>query len=43
MGVGMKDRELERMNVDELWDLHLRILDVLDRKLENEATAARST
>jgi DNA-binding protein H-NS len=32
----MKDRELERMNVDDLWDLHLRIIDVLNRKLENE-------
>jgi DNA-binding protein H-NS len=36
MGVGMKDRELERMNVDDLSDLYLRILDVLDRKLESE-------
>lgn len=24
------------MNVDDLWDLHLRILDVLNRKLESE-------
>lgn len=32
----MKDRELEKMELDDLWDLHQRIIDVLDRKLENE-------
>jgi DNA-binding protein H-NS len=32
----MKDRELEKMELDDLWDLHLRIIEVLDRKLENE-------
>ena len=32
----MKDRDLEKMELDDLWDLHQRIIDVLDRKLENE-------
>ena len=32
----MKDRELEKMKLDDLWDLHQRIIDVLDRKLETE-------
>jgi DNA-binding protein H-NS len=32
----MKDRQLEKMQLDDLWDLHQRIIDVLDRKLENE-------
>lgn len=36
MGLGMKDRELEKMELDDLWDLHQRIVEVLDRKLENE-------
>ena len=35
-GLGMKDRELEKMELDDLWDLHQRIIEVLDRKLENE-------
>ena len=30
----MKDRELDKMELDDLWDLHQRIIDVLDRKLE---------
>ena len=31
------DREiLEKMELDDLWDLHERIMDVLDRKLESE-------
>jgi DNA-binding protein H-NS len=32
----MKDREVEKMELDDLWDLHLRIIEVLNRKLENE-------
>ena len=32
----MKSREIERMSLDDLWDLHQRIIDVLDRKLEIE-------
>ena len=32
----MKSREIDRMSLDDLWDLHQRIIDVLDRKLENE-------
>ena len=35
-GLGMKDRDLEKMELDDLWDLHQRIIEVLDRKLENE-------
>lgn len=35
-GVGMRDRDLEKMNVDDLWDFYLRIIDVLDWKLEAE-------
>jgi DNA-binding protein H-NS len=36
LGLAMKDRELEKMKLDDLWDLHQRIIDVLDRKLETE-------
>ena len=32
----MRNRELEKMAVDALWDLHLRIIEVLDRRLEGE-------
>ena len=32
----MKDRDLEKMQLDDLWDLHQRIIEVLDRKLEKE-------
>ena len=32
----MRDRDLEKMNVDDLWDFYLRIIDVLDWKLEAE-------
>ena len=32
----MKDRVLEKMELDDLWNLHQRIIDVLDRKLENQ-------
>jgi hypothetical protein len=32
----MKDRELEKMQLDDLWDLHQRIIEVLDCKLEEE-------
>ena len=36
-GVSMKDRELlYKMELNDLWDLHQRIIDVLDRKLESE-------
>jgi DNA-binding protein H-NS len=32
----MKDRELEKMDLDDLWDLHQRTVEILDRKLEDE-------
>ena len=32
----MKERELEKMQLDDLWDLHQRIIAVLDRTLEHE-------
>jgi len=32
----MKVRELEKMKLENLWDLHQRIIEVLDRRLENE-------
>ena len=32
----MKDQVLEKMELDDLWNLHQRIIDVLDRKLENQ-------
>lgn len=32
----MKDPDLERMDLDDLWDLHQRIIPILDRKLESE-------
>ena len=32
----MKRRELEMMQLDDLWDLHAEIIEVLDRKLESE-------
>ena len=36
MGLSMKDRELEKLGLDDLWDLHERLIEVLDRRLENE-------
>src|SRR5215203_115182 len=36
LGPGMKDRELEEMELGELWNLHERIVEVLNRRLENE-------
>ncbi len=36
MGLSMKDRDLEKMGLDDLWSLHERLIEVLDRKLENE-------
>lgn len=36
LGPAMKDRQLEKMDLDDLWDLHQRIIAVLDRKLETE-------
>ena len=38
----MKDRDLESMDVDKLWDLYQRIIDVLDRKLEAEKNKLQS-
>jgi DNA-binding protein H-NS len=38
----MKDRELEKMELDDLWDLHQKIIEVLDRKLENEKRKLQS-
>jgi hypothetical protein len=32
----MKERELEKMQLNDLWDLHQRIIAVLDRRLEDE-------
>ena len=36
LGLSMKDRELEKMELDDLWALHQRIIEVLDRRLESE-------
>ena len=36
MGRSVKDPDLERMDLDDLWDLHQRIIPILDRKLESE-------
>ena len=36
LGLAMKDRVLEKMELDDLWNLHQRIIDVLDRKLESQ-------
>ena len=35
-GLSMKDRELGKMELDDLWNLHERLIEVLDRKLEGE-------
>ncbi|MEO8318590.1 MAG: H-NS histone family protein [Bradyrhizobium sp.] len=32
----MKDQELEKMPLDDLWGLHERIVAILDRKLQDE-------
>jgi len=37
MGLSMKDRELGKMELDDLWNLHERLIEVLDRKLEGES------
>ena len=39
----MKDRELEKMKLDDLWDLHQRLIDVLDRKLETEKRSFKTS
>ena len=36
MGPGMKDRDLEKMELDDLWDFHEKLTEVLARKLESE-------
>jgi DNA-binding protein H-NS len=36
LGLGMNDRELEEMELNDLWDLHQTIIEILNRKLENE-------
>ena len=36
MGPSMKDRKLEAMALEELWRLHERLIEVLDRRLESE-------
>jgi DNA-binding protein H-NS len=36
LGLVMKDRELDKMALDDLWDLNQRIIEVLERKLESE-------
>ena len=36
MGLSMNDRDLEKMGLDDLWSLHERLIEVLDRKLEDE-------
>jgi DNA-binding protein H-NS len=38
----MKDRDLEKMQLDDLWDLDQRIIEVLDRKLEGEKQKLQS-
>ena len=32
----MKDKDLEKMSLDDLWSLHQKILPLLDRKLQQE-------
>jgi DNA-binding protein H-NS len=32
----MRDQDLEKMELDDLWNLHERLIGVLDRALENE-------
>src|SRR3954453_17159401 len=41
-GWEMKDRELEKMPVDDLWSLHERIVLMLDRKLQQETHKLQS-
>jgi DNA-binding protein H-NS len=36
MGLSMKDRKLEAMALEDLWSLHGRLIEVLDRKMESE-------
>jgi DNA-binding protein H-NS len=36
LGLGMKDRKLEAMALEDLWGLHERLIEVLDRKMESE-------
>ena len=42
MGLTMTDLELEKMPIDDLWDLHQRIIEVLERKLETESRRLQS-
>ena len=35
-GWDMKDKDLEKMSLDDLWSLHQKILPLLDRKLQQE-------
>jgi DNA-binding protein H-NS len=41
-GWEMKDRELEKMPLDDLWSLHERIASILDRKLQRETHKLQS-
>ena len=38
----MKDRLLEKMSIDGLWELHQRVVEVLDRRLETEKRKLQS-
>jgi hypothetical protein len=38
----MKRRDLEKMRLDDLWDLHQEIIGVLDAKLESEKQKLQS-
>jgi DNA-binding protein H-NS len=38
----MRDRDLDNMDVDILWDMYQRIIEVLDRKLEAEKNKLQS-
>ncbi|WFU13523.1 H-NS histone family protein [Bradyrhizobium sp. CB3481] len=38
----MQRLDLEKMHLDDLWDLHQEILDVLDRRLESEKQKLQS-
>jgi DNA-binding protein H-NS len=38
----MKRRDLDKMRLDDLWDLHEEIVEVLDRKLESEKQKLQS-
>jgi hypothetical protein len=37
----MNDRELEEMGLDDLWDLHQRVMGVLDRVIKSENASSK--